>query len=33
MIMTVTGLDTLRDEVDLGNLVTAEMPKSIGLAC
>lgn len=32
MIMTVTGLDTLRDEVDLGNLVTAEMPKSIGLA-
>lgn len=33
MIMTVTGLDTLRDEVDLGNLVTAEMPKSTGLAC
>ena len=33
MIMTATGLDTLRDEVDLGNLVTAEMPKSIGLAC
>ena len=33
MIMTVTGLDTLRDEVDLGNLVTAEMPKSIELAC
>lgn len=29
MIMTVTGLDTLRDEVDLGNLVTAEMPKGI----
>ena len=33
MIMTVTGLDTLRNEVDLGNLVTAEMPKSIELAC
>ena len=33
MIMTVTGLDTLRDEVDLGSLVTAEMPKSIELAC
>ena len=33
MIMTVTGLDTLRNEVDLGNLVTAEMPKSTGLAC
>ena len=33
MIMTVTGLDTLRDQVDLGNLVTAEIPRSIGLAC
>ena len=33
MIMTVTGLDTLRDQVDLGNLVTYEMPKSIALAC
>ncbi len=33
MIMAVTGLDTLRDEVDLGSLVTAEMPRSIGLAC
>ena len=33
LIMTVTGLDTLRDEVDLDSLVTAEMPKSIGLAC
>lgn len=33
MIMTVTGLDTLRDQVDLGNLVTSEMPKSIALAC
>ena len=33
MIMTVTGLDTLRDQVDLSNLVTYEMPKSIGLAC
>ena len=33
LIMTVTGLDTLRDEVDLGNLVTSEIPRSIGLAC
>ena len=33
MIMTVTGLDTLRDQVDLGNLVTSEMPRSIALAC
>ena len=33
MIMTVTGLDTLRDQVDLGSLVTAEIPRSIGLAC
>lgn len=33
MIMTVTGLDTLRDEVDLGSLVTAEIPRSIELAC
>ena len=33
MIMTITGLDTLRDQVDLGNLVTSEMPKSIALAC
>ena len=33
MIMSVTGLDTLRDQVDLGNLVTSEMPRSIALAC
>ena len=33
MIMTITGLDTLRDQVDLGNLVSSEMPKSIALAC
>ena len=33
MIMTVTGLDTLRDKVDLGSLVTAEIPRSIGLTC
>ncbi len=33
LIMTVTGLDTLRDQVDLGSLVTSEMPKSIALSC
>ena len=33
MIMTITGLDTLRDQVDLGSLVTAEMPRSIALSC
>ena len=33
MIMTVTGLDTLRDQVDLGSLVTSEIPRSIMLSC
>ena len=33
LIMTITGLDTLRDQVDLGSLVTAEMPRSIALSC